>query len=61
MKKTILFVGEDPRATTGNGHMMHAVIDTLEDGKYDFACFGASEAQQADAFSARLPFKFISA
>lgn len=42
-KKTILFVGEDPLSTTGNGHMMHAILSMLDNEKYDIACFAASE------------------
>lgn len=62
-KKTILFVGEDPASTTGNGHMMQAVLDMLKEDRYNIACFAASEVPPWAGFDifAPPPFRLIPA
>jgi hypothetical protein len=63
MKKSILFVGEHPVSTSGNGGMMASILSTLDAEKYEATCF-ALESIPVDPsllVSHTLPIAIISA
>jgi ADP-heptose:LPS heptosyltransferase/glycosyltransferase involved in cell wall biosynthesis len=39
MAKKVLFVGEHPYGVTGNSHMMKAVLERVDQDRFDTACF----------------------
>ncbi len=43
-KKKVLFVGEHPCGTSGNSHMLNAVLKQIDPNKHDFSVFAATSA-----------------
>lgn len=61
MKKRILFCGEHPLSSAGNGGMMAAILSQLDASKYEPACFCAGEIDDSILAFNKLPFPIISA
>lgn len=50
MAKKVLFVGEHPEGNSGCSHMMKAVLNSVDRGRYEIACFSENILFNADAF-----------
>lgn len=59
--KKILFVGEHPFSQTGNANMLMAILNQLEDEKYQVGCFVANEVDPTVILYNPLPITFIPA
>lgn len=59
--KKVLFCGEHPLGTTGNSHMMAAILSQVDTKQFQIACFAVGSANQAKLAFQPLPFTLITA
>ena len=57
--KRVLFVGENPLATSGNSNMLAAMLGQLDTDRFQPACLVTPEVNPADALFNPLPFTLV--